>query len=67
VHAKAGMVCIVENIFRDGEWTNLEWRDSKLSFLKLLRNPRRAFENAAKRGDKSFPIETVYFPERHYA
>jgi len=25
--ATAGMVCIVENIFEDGEWAILEWRD----------------------------------------
>ena len=25
--AKAEMVCIVENIFQDGEWAILEWRD----------------------------------------
>lgn len=25
--AKANMVCIVENIFEDGEWAILEWRD----------------------------------------
>jgi hypothetical protein len=25
----AGMVCIVENIFEDGEWAILEWRDPK--------------------------------------
>jgi limonene-1,2-epoxide hydrolase len=25
--AKANMVCIVENIFQDGEWAILEWRD----------------------------------------
>jgi hypothetical protein len=27
--AKANMVCIVENIFQDGEWAILEWRDPK--------------------------------------
>jgi len=27
--AKADMVCIVENIFQDGEWAILEWRDPK--------------------------------------
>jgi len=27
--ARAGMVCIVENIFEDGEWAILEWRDPK--------------------------------------
>src|SRR5260370_6627179 len=32
---------------------------------RLLRNPRRVLEDAAKRGDKSFPIETVHFGERH--
>lgn len=25
--AEAGMVCIVENIFEDGDWAILEWRD----------------------------------------
>jgi ketosteroid isomerase-like protein len=25
--ARAKMVCIVENIFQDGEWAILEWRD----------------------------------------
>ncbi len=25
--ARAEMVCIVENIFQDGEWAILEWRD----------------------------------------
>ena len=25
--ARATMVCIVENIFQDGEWAILEWRD----------------------------------------
>ena len=27
--AAAKMVCIVENIFEDGEWAILEWRDPK--------------------------------------
>ena len=27
--ARAKMVCIVENIFQDGEWAILEWRDPK--------------------------------------
>jgi hypothetical protein len=27
--AAAEMVCIVENIFEDGEWAILEWRDPK--------------------------------------
>lgn len=27
--AKAEMVCIVENIFEDGEWGILEWKDPK--------------------------------------
>ena len=27
--AKAHMVCIVENIFQDGEWVILEWRDPR--------------------------------------
>ena len=26
---EANMVCIVENIFEDGEWAILEWRDPK--------------------------------------
>ena len=25
--AKANMVCIIENIFEDGEWSILEWKD----------------------------------------
>ena len=25
--AKANMVCIIENIFEDGEWAILEWKD----------------------------------------
>jgi limonene-1,2-epoxide hydrolase len=25
--ARAKMVCIVENVFQDGEWAMLEWRD----------------------------------------
>jgi limonene-1,2-epoxide hydrolase len=25
--AKASMVCVVENMFEDGEWAILEWRD----------------------------------------
>jgi hypothetical protein len=25
--ARAKMVCIVENLFEDGEWAILEWRD----------------------------------------
>ena len=25
--AAAGMVCLVENLFEDGEWAILEWRD----------------------------------------
>lgn len=25
--SRANMVCIVENIFQDGEWAMLEWRD----------------------------------------
>ena len=25
--SKADMVCIVENIFEDGEWAILEWKD----------------------------------------
>ena len=43
--ATAKMVCMVENIFEDGEWAIMEWKDSlgrssdlgywdKLSFLK---------------------------------
>ena len=27
--AAATMICIVENIFQDGEWAILEWRDPK--------------------------------------
>ena len=27
--ALAKMVCIVENMFEDGEWTMMEWRDPK--------------------------------------
>ena len=27
--ARAEMVCIVENLFEDGEWAILEWRDPK--------------------------------------
>src|SRR5260370_35742347 len=27
--AKANMVCVGENIFQDGEWAILEWRDPK--------------------------------------
>jgi hypothetical protein len=27
--ARAAMVCIVENIFEDGEWAILEWRDPR--------------------------------------
>jgi hypothetical protein len=27
--ATAAMVCIVENLFEDGEWAILEWRDPK--------------------------------------
>jgi hypothetical protein len=27
--AEAEMVCIIENIFEDGEWGILEWKDSK--------------------------------------
>ncbi len=27
--AAANMVCIVENLFEDGEWAILEWRDPK--------------------------------------
>ena len=27
--AKAEMVCIVENLFEDGDWAILEWRDPK--------------------------------------
>lgn len=38
--ARAKMVCIVENLFQDGDWAILEWRDrrgywDKLSFLRL--------------------------------
>lgn len=27
--ARAEMVCIIENIFEDGEWAIMEWRDPK--------------------------------------
>lgn len=27
--SRAEMVCIVENLFQDGEWAMLEWRDPK--------------------------------------
>ena len=27
--ARASMVCIVENLFEDGEWAILEWRDPR--------------------------------------
>ena len=27
--ARAEMVCLVENLFQDGEWAILEWRDPK--------------------------------------
>lgn len=27
--ARANMVCLVENIFEDGEWAILEWKDPK--------------------------------------
>ncbi|MGH7907650.1 MAG: nuclear transport factor 2 family protein [Candidatus Binataceae bacterium] len=27
--ARAGMKCIIENIFEDGEWAILEWREPK--------------------------------------
>jgi hypothetical protein len=27
--ARAEMACIVENLFEDGEWAILEWRDPK--------------------------------------
>ncbi len=27
--ARADMVCIVENLFEDGDWAMLEWRDPK--------------------------------------
>ena len=27
--ARAEMVCIIENIFQDGEWAMLEWKDPK--------------------------------------
>jgi limonene-1,2-epoxide hydrolase len=27
--AAASMVCIIENLFQDGEWAILEWRDPK--------------------------------------
>jgi len=45
--ANAEMVCIPENIFEDGNWAILEWRDpkglrgywDKLSFLRLHNLP----------------------------
>jgi hypothetical protein len=27
--SKANMICIIENIFEDGDWAILEWKDSK--------------------------------------
>ncbi len=39
--ATADMVCIVENLFQDGEWAILEWRDPLgLRGLRLLSRPR---------------------------
>jgi len=40
--AKAEMVCIVENIFEDGEWAILEWKDPLglrgCGFFHILQN-----------------------------
>jgi len=45
--AAAEMVCIVENIFEDGEWGILEWRDPKglrgCGFFHIV-NDRIAFQ-----------------------
>lgn len=45
--AAAKMVCIVENIFQDGEWGILEWRDPKglrgCGFFQV-RNDKIAFQ-----------------------
>ena len=45
--AAAEMVCIVENIFQDGEWGILEWRDPKglrgCGFFQV-RNGKIAFQ-----------------------
>ena len=45
--AAAKMVCIVENLFQDGEWAILEWRDPKglrgCGFFHV-RNNKIAFE-----------------------
>lgn len=47
--ASAEMTCIIENLFEDGEWAILEWRDplglrgcgywDKLSFLRMHNLP----------------------------
>jgi limonene-1,2-epoxide hydrolase len=45
--AAAEMVCIVENLFQDGEWAILEWRDPKglrgCGFFQV-RNGKIAFQ-----------------------
>jgi limonene-1,2-epoxide hydrolase len=45
--AAAKMVCIVENLFQDGEWAILEWRDPKglrgCGFFRV-RNNKIAFQ-----------------------
>jgi limonene-1,2-epoxide hydrolase len=45
--AAAEMVCIVENLFQDGEWAILEWRDPKglrgCGFFQV-RNDKIAFQ-----------------------
>jgi len=45
--AAADMVCIVENIFQDGEWAILEWRDPKglrgCGFFRII-DDRIAFQ-----------------------
>ena len=45
--AVAKMVCIVENLFQDGEWAILEWRDPKglrgCGFFQV-RNSKIAFQ-----------------------
>jgi hypothetical protein len=45
--AAAEMVCVVENLFQDGEWAILEWRDPKglrgCGFFQV-RNDKIAFQ-----------------------
>lgn len=38
--AKANIVCIIENIFEDGEWAILEWRDPLRLFSRRRRQDR---------------------------